>query len=72
MRWFFMLGRVLESGTLRTSGGRVLGVTATGATLEEARSKAYLGVGSIHFEGLFYRRDIGAKGLVCESVSVSL
>jgi phosphoribosylamine--glycine ligase len=50
-----------EDGTLVTAGGRVLGVTATGPTLEAARRKAYANVERIHFEGAHYRRDIGLK-----------
>lgn len=62
----FHAGTRLENGIFRTSGGRVLGVTATGDTLREARTKAYAGMDSIHFEGLFFRRDIGVKGLAYE------
>ena len=50
-----------DDGTLVTAGGRVLGVTATGTTLEDARRKAYDNVTRIHFEGAHYRRDIGLK-----------
>lgn len=50
-----------EDGALVTAGGRVLGVTATGPTLEVARQKAYANVERIHFEGAHYRRDIGLK-----------
>jgi phosphoribosylamine--glycine ligase len=46
-------------GRLVTAGGRVLGVTATADTLEEARRQAYANVECIHFEGAHYRRDIG-------------
>ena len=42
-----------------TSGGRVLGVTASGASLEDAAEKAYLAAAKINFEGVHYRRDIG-------------
>ncbi|MDD5210365.1 MAG: phosphoribosylamine--glycine ligase [Elusimicrobiales bacterium] len=42
-----------------TSGGRVLSVTAAGASLEEARKSAYSAVSKIHFEGMQYRKDIG-------------
>ncbi|HWL52668.1 MAG TPA: phosphoribosylamine--glycine ligase [Chthoniobacteraceae bacterium] len=48
---------------LETAGGRVLGVTALGGTLEAARARAYEAVAQIHFEGATFRRDIGAKGL---------
>ena len=48
-----------EDGAIATSGGRVLGVTATGATHEEAKAKAYENVKKISFEGAQYRNDIG-------------
>lgn len=48
-----------EDGAIATSGGRVLGVTATGATHEEAKAKAYENVKRISFEGAQYRNDIG-------------
>jgi phosphoribosylamine--glycine ligase len=51
-----------EDGTLVTGGGRVLGVTATGPTLQAARAKAYDNVARISFEGAHYRRDIGLEG----------
>lgn len=47
--------------TLRTSGGRVLGISAVGATLSETIDRAYKAVHVIHFEGMYYRKDIGAK-----------
>jgi len=46
-----------------TSGGRVLGVTHSGATLPEAIENVYRAVEHIHFDGMQVRRDIGAKGL---------
>jgi phosphoribosylamine--glycine ligase len=48
------------SDQLRTSGGRVLGVTANGKTLQEALSRAYEAICYINFEGMQYRKDIGA------------
>jgi phosphoribosylamine--glycine ligase len=45
---------------LVTSGGRVLGVTARGKTLEEARVKVYKTITRIHFDGMHYRKDIGS------------
>lgn len=48
-----------EVGNVLTSGGRVLAVTATGTTHEEARAKAYDNVKRINFEGAQYRQDIG-------------
>jgi phosphoribosylamine--glycine ligase len=46
-----------------TAGGRVLGVTAAGSTLEEALDQAYQALGEIHFEGMYFRRDIGHRAL---------
>ncbi len=48
-------------GRLRTSGGRVLAVSATGAALGEARSRAYAAIAQLHFEGMQFRRDIGGE-----------
>ena len=48
---------------LETSGGRVLGVTASGVDLPQAIRRTYAAVEKIHFEGMHYRRDIAAKGL---------
>ncbi len=52
-----------QDGQVVTSGGRVLSVTATGETLEEARERAYAAVDLIHFEGATVRRDIGWRAL---------
>lgn len=49
----------LKKAAILTSGGRVLGVTALGATHEEAREKAYRNIERISFEGMQYRKDIG-------------
>ena len=49
-----------EEGRLVTAGGRVLGVTAVGADVADARAKAYEGVASISFPGAQWRRDIAA------------
>ncbi len=51
------------SGSLVTAGGRVLGVTATGATLREAAAKAYQACDAIACPSKYYRRDIGARQL---------
>ena len=55
----FHAGTVLEDGEYRTAGGRVLGVTATGSTLETALGLVYEAMGRIRFEGMIYRKDIG-------------
>jgi phosphoribosylamine--glycine ligase len=60
---------VFHSGTSRignqlvTSGGRVLGVTATGDSLEQALGRAYEAMAQIHFDGMYYRHDIGHRAL---------
>jgi len=59
----FVAGAKLENGKLLTSGGRVLGVTATAATLPEAIDKAYKSVEKVQFGNAFYRHDIGARAL---------
>ncbi|AFM39927.1 phosphoribosylamine--glycine ligase [Desulfosporosinus acidiphilus SJ4] len=59
----FHAGTIMNHGILESSGGRVLGVTAAGKTLQEAREKAYALVESIDFPEAHYRRDIGIKGL---------
>ena len=59
----YVAGAALKEGRLVTSGGRVLGVSSTGATLEEALKKAYAGAEKVKFENAFYRRDIGAKAM---------
>jgi phosphoribosylamine--glycine ligase len=57
----FHAGTALADGKIVTSGGRVLGVTALGDTLEEARKKAHEAIGKISFEGMQWRKDIGVK-----------
>ncbi|MBQ7591445.1 MAG: phosphoribosylamine--glycine ligase [Clostridia bacterium] len=52
-----------ESGKLVTSGGRVLGVTATAENLREAVKRAYGAVPRVTFRGAFFRRDIGKRAL---------
>ena len=52
-----------DDGRVLTNGGRVLNVTATAPTFAEAREKAYAACEKISWEGMFYRRDIGARAL---------
>ncbi|MDR1943373.1 MAG: phosphoribosylamine--glycine ligase [Synergistaceae bacterium] len=52
-------GTRVEGGRVLTAGGRVLTVTGTGRTFDEARRKAYERVGTISFDGMHYRKDIG-------------
>jgi phosphoribosylamine--glycine ligase len=57
----FHAGTAIKDGQLVTSGGRVLNVTATAPTLNEALDKAYAAVKLISFEGMQYRTDIGRR-----------
>ncbi|MGD1071766.1 MAG: phosphoribosylamine--glycine ligase [Bryobacteraceae bacterium] len=59
----FHAGTRQDGDDILTSGGRVLGVTATGSTLKDSINRAYAATRQIHFEGMHYRKDIGAKGL---------
>jgi phosphoribosylamine--glycine ligase len=54
----FHAGTKRDNSRVVTSGGRVLGVTARGSTLEKARERAYGAMGGISFEGLHYRTDV--------------
>ena len=60
---------VFQAGTKKTaegvvtSGGRVLGVTHSGADLQTAIANTYAAAQHIHFKGMHFRTDIGAKGL---------
>lgn len=60
----FHAGTALKDGTVVTNGGRVLGVTALGDTIEAAIQKAYRAVGKISWKNVQYRTDIGRKALV--------
>lgn len=57
----FHAGTALRDGVLTANGGRVLNVTARGATLAEARTRAYAAIDRIRWADGFCRRDIGAK-----------
>lgn len=59
----FHAGTRARDGVVVNSGGRVLGVTGRGASLEKALARAYEAVGRIHFDGMQYRRDIGQRAL---------
>jgi phosphoribosylamine--glycine ligase len=56
----FHAGTKFENGTYLTTGGRVLGVSASGETLAETMGRIYDACGRIYFEAMYYRRDIGA------------
>ena len=60
----YQAGTSISGGQLTVKSGRVLGVTSYAASLVEAIENAKAGAERISFEGSFYRKDIGAKGLV--------
>jgi phosphoribosylamine--glycine ligase len=59
----FHAGTDVDHGQLITAGGRVLSISATGANLTEAVRRAYAAVGSVHFEGMHFRHDIGEQAV---------
>ena len=59
----FHAGTESHGGQIVTSGGRVLGVTAAGESLEQALARAYQALGEVHFDGIYFRRDIGHRAL---------
>ena len=59
----FHAGTALKNGSIVTNGGRVLGVTALGETIQEAINQAYKAVSTISWEGAYFRKDIGGKAL---------
>jgi phosphoribosylamine--glycine ligase len=60
----FHAGTVRENERLITAGGRVLSVTAVGATVDEAAERAYRAAELVSFDGKHYRRDIGWRARV--------
>jgi phosphoribosylamine--glycine ligase len=59
----FHAGTRVRDHQLLTAGGRVMGVTAIAEDLPSAIQRAYAGVNKLQFEGMHYRKDIGAKAL---------
>ncbi|EAA57881.1 hypothetical protein AN6541.2 [Aspergillus nidulans FGSC A4] len=57
----FHAGTKLVGDELQTAGGRVIAATATASSLEEALRKSYAGIETIHFEDIFYRKDIAHR-----------
>ena len=62
----YVAGAKLKDGKLLTAGGRVLGVTAVAATLEDAIKSAYEKCEKVSFEGAYTRSDIGARALLAK------
>jgi phosphoribosylamine--glycine ligase len=63
----FHAGTIYGDGIFKTSGGRVLGVSAIGDSLKDALKKANQAAAIIQYEGKYFRRDIGAKSLTMKS-----
>jgi phosphoribosylamine--glycine ligase len=59
----FHAGTKIEEGKLVTAGGRVLNLVCTADNLRVAKQKAYEEIKKIHFNGMFYRKDIGSSGM---------
>ena len=59
----FHAGTTFDNGNIVTSGGRVLGVTALGDDIGEAKDRVYKAVEKIHFDGMHYRKDIAERAL---------
>lgn len=59
----FHAGTAFNNNKLVTSGGRVLGVTALGKDIKDARDRAYMAIEKIHFDGMHYRKDIADRAI---------
>jgi phosphoribosylamine--glycine ligase len=59
----FHAGTALKDGEVVTAGGRVLGVTARGATIQDAKARAYAACERIRFDGAHYRTDIADRAM---------
>ena len=59
----FIAGARYEDDKLITSGGRVMGITAKGKDIFEAKKRAYEAVSAVDFDGIYYRKDIGYKAI---------
>jgi phosphoribosylamine--glycine ligase len=59
----FHAGTAFNNNKLVTSGGRVLGVTALGKDIKDAKDRAYMAIEKIHFNGMHYRKDIADRAI---------
>ncbi len=64
----FHSGTKMVDGNLVTNGGRVIGITTSANSVEEAAKKVYKNIEKINFEGMHYRTDIGMQ--LCEELSL--
>ncbi len=67
--YVFHAGTVKDNDEIITAGGRVLGVSSLGDNLEDAIQRVYKAVDKIHFDGCFFRKDIGAKAMAYRPIS---
>ncbi len=65
----YVAGAKITDGKLVTAGGRVLGVTETAPTLEEAIAKSYAAVQTVSFDNAYYRKDIGQRALAAKTAN---
>jgi phosphoribosylamine--glycine ligase/phosphoribosylformylglycinamidine cyclo-ligase len=70
--WAFHAGTAQKNGAIVTNGGRVLGVTAHGPDIDEARKIVYAGVEKIHFDGMQYRNDIAKPSSAYAAAGVDI
>ncbi len=56
-------GTKIEKGELKTNGGRVLNIVSTAPVFQASIDQAYQKMTDVYFEGMYYRKDIGAKGI---------
>ncbi len=59
----FHAGTAYNDDSIVTAGGRVLGVTALGKDIRDARQRAYRAIREVHFEGMHYRKDIASRAV---------
>ncbi len=70
--WAFHAGTTQKNGAIVTNGGRVLGMTARGPNITEARKIVYAGIEKIHFEGMQYRKDIAKPASAYAAAGVDI
>jgi phosphoribosylamine--glycine ligase/phosphoribosylformylglycinamidine cyclo-ligase len=70
--WAFHAGTTQKNGAIVTNGGRVLGVTARGPDIDEARKIVYAGIEKIRFEGMQYRNDIAKPASAYAAAGVDI
>jgi len=68
--FIFHAGTAMKGGQCLTNGGRVLAVSALGKTVQEAVDRAYRTLSKIHFDGIYYRRDIAHRAFESQNSKV--